>query len=243
MEKINFYGFKGLTMINGVLTPINVKEVVLREDYKVAYSTEYGILINPVLYGTKEDFEAGEPCVLKEIVLSKNTLYQEEDGMIYTRTWKMQDGEPKEIYLPLQFKVADRGYSPILAEPIIPVEEGYYISREDCIRYGTYVIKDEDGTTHEEMGIGLKLQLSDTQKEFIEKEFIPILEKVRELGIQFIFNGSTDKLSAVNVNNLTGKLGYDYDEEGTQYISSEKFYKVPHSIWGENEDSVWYDEE
>ena len=242
MRTINFYGFKGLTMINGVLTPINAKEVILREDYKVAYSTEDGILVDPVLYATKEDFEAGKTCELKEIVLSTNVSYKEEDGKIYTRTWKMQDGEPKEIYLPLQFEVK-WGTLVFRAKPIIPEDRGYYAYREDCIRYGSYVLKGNDGTTHEEMGIGLKLQLSDTQKEFIEKEFIPILEKARELGIQFIFNGSTDKLSAVNVNNLTGKLGYDYDEEGTQYISSEKFYKVPHSIWGENEDSVWYDEE
>ena len=242
MRTINFYGFKGLTMINGVLTPINAKEVVLREDYKVAYSTEDGILVDPVLYATKEDFEAGETCELKEIVLSTNVSYKEEDGKIYTRTWKMQDGEPKEIYLPLQFEIK-WGTSVFLAKPIIPEDRGYYAYREDCIRYGSYVLKGNDGTTHEEMGIGLKLQLSDTQKEFIEKEFIPILEKARELGIQFIFNGSTDKLSAVNVNNLTGKLGYDYDEDTPQCISSEKFYKVPHSIWGENEDAVWYDEE
>lgn len=243
MRTINFYGFEGLTMINGVLTPINAKEVILREDYNVVYPTEYGILVNPVLYKSKEDFEEGNACELKEIVLSTNVSYKEEDGKIYTRTWKMQDGEPKEIYLPLQFNVKCRGCWSPLAEPVIPEEEGYYAYREDCIRYGSYVLKCDDGTTHEEMGIGLKLQLSDTQKEFIEKEFIPILEKARELGIQFIFNGSTDKLSAVNVNNLTGKLGYDYDEDGPQYISSEKFYKVPHSIWGENEDGVWYDEE
>ena len=244
MKTINFYGFEGLTMINGVLTPINAKEVILREDYKVAYSTEDGILVDPVLYATKEDFEAGKTCDLKEIeVKMDGFLYKEEDGLIYTRTWKMQDGEPKEIYLPLQFKVKCRGRLAPLAEPIIPEEEGYYAYREDCIRYGSYVLKGNDGTTHKEMGIGLKLQLSDTQKEFIEKEFIPILEKARELGIQFIFNGSTDKLSAVNVNNLNGKLGYDYDEDSPQYISSEKFYKVPHSIWGENEETVWYDEE
>lgn len=244
MRTINFYGFEGLTMINGVLTPINAKEVILREDYKVAYSTEDGILVDPVLYATKEDFEAGKPCDLKEIeVKMDGFLYKEEDGKIYTRTWKMQDGEPKEIYLPLQFNVKCRGCWSPLAEPVISEEDGYYASREDCIRYGSYVLKGDDGTTHEELGIGLKLQLSDTQKEFINKEFIPILEKAKELGVQFIFNGSTDKLSAVNVNNLTGKLGCDYDEDGPQYISSEKFYEVPHSIWGENEDIVWYDEE
>ena len=243
MRTINFYGFEGLTMINGVLTPINAKEVVLREDYKVAYSTEDGILVDPVLYATKEDFEAGKTCELKEIVLSDNTSYKEEDGLIYTRTWKMQDGEPKEIYLPLQFNVKCRGRWSPLAKPVISEEDGYYASREDCIRYGSYVLKGDDGTTHEELGIGLKLQLSDTQKEFINKEFIPILEKAKELGIQFIFNWSTDKLSAVNVNNLVGNLACDYDEVGPQCISSEKFYKVPHSIWGENEDSVWYDEE
>lgn len=242
MKTINFYGFEGLTMINGVLTPINVKEVVLREDYKVAYSTEDGILVDPVLYATKEDFEAGKTCELKEIVLSTNVSYKEEDGKIYTRTWKMQDGEPKEIYLPLQFIVKWWTKSKFLAKPIIPEEDGYYAYREDCIRYGSYVLKGDDGTTHEEMGIGLKLQLSDTQKEFIEKEFIPILEKARELGIQFIFNGSTDKLSAVNVNNLTGKLGCDYDEDGPQYVSSERFFEVTRDIWGENDDTLYYDE-
>lgn len=241
MRTINFYGFKGLSMINGVLTPINAKEVILREDYKVAYSTEDGILVDQVLYATKEDFEAGKTCELKEIVLSTKVSYKEEDGKIYTRTWKMQDGEPKEIYLPLQFKVECRGSWSPLAEPIIPVEDGYYASREDCIRYGSYVLKGDDGTTHEELGIGLKLQLSDTQKEFINKEFIPILEKAKELGVQFIFNGNTDELSAVNVNNLVGNLACDYDEDGPQYISSEKFYKVPHGIWCENEDTIWYD--
>ena len=242
MRTINFYGFGGLTMINGVLTPIKPCEIFLREDYKVVYSTEDGILVDPVLYATKEDFEAGKPCELKEIVLSTNVSYKEEDGKIYTRTWKMQDGEPKEIYLPLQFEVK-WGALVFRAKPIIPEKDGYYAYREDCIRYGSYMLKGDDGTTHEEIGIGMKLQLSDTQKEFINKEFIPILEKARELGIQFIFNWSTDKLSAVNVNNLTGKLGCDYDEDGPQYISSESFYEVPHSIWGENEETIWYDEE
>ena len=242
MRTINFYGFNGLTMINGVLTPINAKEVILREDYKVAYSTEDGILVDPVLYATKEDFETGKTCELKEIALSTNVSYKEEDGKIYTRTWKMQDGEPKEIYLPLQFEVK-WGKLVSRANPIIPEDRGYYAYRDDCIRYGSYVLKGDDGTTHEELGIGLKLQLSDTQKEFINNEFVPILEKARELGIQFIFNGSTDKLSAVNVNNLNGKLGCDYDEDGPQYISSEKFYEVPNGIWFENEDTIWYDEE
>ena len=242
MRIINFYGFEGLTMINGVLTPIKPCEIFLREDYKVVYSTEDGILVDPVLYATKEDFEAGKPCELKEIVLSTNVSYKEEDGKIYTRTWKMQDGEPKEIYLPLQFEVK-RGAVSFRAKAIIPEDRGYYAYREDCIRYGSYVLKGDDGTTHEELGIGLKLQLSDTQKEFINKEFIPILEKAKELGVQFIFNGSTDKLSAVNVNNLVGYLACDYDEDGPQYISSEKFYEVPHSIWGENEETIWYDAE
>ena len=241
MRTINFYGFKGLTMINGVLTPINAKEVILREDYKVAYPTEDGILVDPVLYATKEDFEAGKTCELKEIVLSTKVSYKEEDGKIYTRTWKMQDGEPKEIYLPLQFEVK-WGTLVFRAKPIIPEDEGYYAYREDCIRYSSYMLKGDDGTTHEEFGIGLKLQLSDTQQEFINKEFIPILEKARELGIRFIFNGSSDKLSAVNVNNLTGKLCCDYDEDGPQYISSERFFEVTRDIWGENDDTLWYDE-
>lgn len=225
----------------GVLTSIKPCEIFLREDYKIVYSTEDGILVDPVLYATKEDFEAGKPCELKEIVLSTNVSYKEEDGKIYTRTWKMQDGEPKEIYLPLQFNVKCRGCWSPLAEPVIPEDDGYYAYREDCIRYGSYVLKCNDGTTHKEIDIGMKLQLSDAQKEFINKEFIPILEKAKELGVQFIYNGSTDKLSAVNVNNLTGKLGCDYDEDGPQYISSEKFYEVPHLIWCENEETLWYD--
>lgn len=241
MRTINFYGFKGLTMIDGVLTPIKVDEVILRYDYSVVYSTEYGTLINPVLYETKEDFEAGKTCELKEIVLSTNVSYKEEDGKIYTSAWKMQDGEPKEIYLPLQFNVKCRGCWSPLAEPVISEEEGYYAYREDCIRYGSYVLKCDDGTTHEEIGIGMKLQLSDTQKEFINKEFIPILEKAKALGVQFIYNGNTDKLSAVNVNNLVGNLACDYDEDGPQYISSERFYEVPHLIWCENEETLWYD--
>lgn len=244
MKEINFYGVKGLTMIDGVLTPIKVDEVILRYDYSVVYSTEYGTLINPVLYETKEDFEAGKPCDLKEIEVKRNGFsYKEEDGLIYTQTWKMQDGEPKEIYLPLQFKVKWWTKSNFLAEPIIPEEEGYYAYRDDCIRYGKYEIMEENGGIYEEIGIGLKLQLSDNQKDFIKNEFIPILKKAEELGVQFIFNVGTDKLSAVNVNNLVGNLACDYDEYGPQYISSEKFYKVPHSIWGENEDTIWYDSE
>ena len=241
MKEINFYGFKGLTMINGVLTPINAKEVVLREDYKVAYSTEDGILVDPVLYATKEDFEAGKTCELKEIVLSTNVSYKEEDGKIYTRTWKMQDGEPKEIYLPLQFEVK-WGTLAFRAKPIIPEDRGYYAYREDCIRYGSYVLKGNDGTTHEEMGIGLKLQLSDAQKEFIQKDFIPILEKAKEMGIQLIHNNCYDKLYAVNVNNLNGELQCDYDEEGPQYVSSERFFEVTSDIWGGNDDTLYYDE-
>ena len=241
MRTINFYGFKGLTMINGVLTPINAKEVVLREDYKVAYSTEDGILVDPVLYATKEDFEAGKTCELKEIVLSTNVSYKEEDGKIYTRTWKMQDGEPKEIYLPLQFEVK-WGTLVFRAKPIIPEDRGYYAYREDCIRYGSYVLKSNDGTTHEEMGIGLKLQLSDTQKEFIEKEFIPMLEKAKGMGIKLIHNSTYDRLYAINLTNLNGQLQCDYDEEGTQYVSSERFFEVTRDIWGGNDDTLYYDE-
>ena len=243
MRTINFYGFEGLTMINGVLTPINAKEVVLREDYKVAYSTEDGILVDPVLYATKEDFEAGKTCDLKEIeVKMDGFLYKEEDGLIYTQTWKMQDGEPKEIYLPLQFIVKRWTKSKFLAKPIIPEEDGYYASREDCIRYGSYVLKGNDGTTHEEMGIGLKLQLSDTQKEFIEKELIPILGKVKDMGIQLIHNESYDRLYAVNITNLNGSLGCDYGKEDTQHISSERFFEVTRNIWDESEETIWYDD-
>ena len=243
MKEINFYGVKGLTMIDGVLTPIKVDEVILRYDYSVVYSTEYGTLINPVLYETKEDFEAGKPCELKEIEVKMNGfLYKEEDGLIYTKAWKMQDGEPKEIYLPLQFKVKWWTKSTFLAEPIIPEEEGYYACREDCIRYGTYVIKEEDGTIHEEIGIGLKLQLSDNQKDFIKNEFIPMLEKAKDMGIKFIHNSTYDRLYAVNLTNLMGQLQCDYDEEGTQYVSSERFFEVIRDIWGGNDDTLYYDE-
>lgn len=243
MKEINFYGVKGLTMIDGVLTPIKVDEVIMREDYSVVYSTEYGTLINPVLYETKEDFEAGKPCDLKEIEVKGNGFsYKEEDGLIYTRTWKMQDGEPKEIYLPLKFKVKWHTRSTFLAKPIIPEEEGYYAYRDDCIRYGTYEIMEENGAIHEEMGIGLKLQLSDNQKDFIKNEFIPILEKAKGMGIQLIHNNCYDKLYAVNVNNLNGELQSEYDEVGPRYVSSERFFEVTRDIWGGNDDTLYYDE-
>ena len=243
MKEINFYGFKGLTMIDGVLTPIKVDEVILSYDYSVVYSTEYGTLINPVLYETKEDFEAGKPCDLKEIEVKRNGFsYKEEDGLIYTQTWKMQDGEPKEIYLPLQFKVKWWTKSTFLAEPIIPEEEGYYAHREDCIRYGSYMLKDDDGTTHEEFGIGLKLQLSDNQKDFIKNEFIPMLEKAKDMGIKLIHNSTYDRLYAINLTDLNGRLQCDYDEEGTQYVSSERFFEVTRDIWGGNDDTLYYDE-
>ena len=243
MKEINFYGVKGLTMIDGVLTPIKVDEVILRYDYSVVYSTEYGTLINPVLYETKEDFEAGKTCDLKEIEVKRNGFsYKEEDGMIYTQTWKMQDGEPKEIYLPLQFKVKWWTKSTFLAEPIIPEEEGYYACREDCIRYGKYEIMEENGGIYEEIGIGLKLQLSDNQKDFIKNEFIPMLEKAEDMGIKLIHNSTYDRLYAVNLTNLNGRLQCDYDEEGTQYVSSERFFEVTGDIWGGNDDTLYYDE-
>ena len=241
MKKINFYGFKGLTMINGWLTPIKVDEVIMREDCSVLYTTEDGTLINPVLYESKEDFEKGKPCELKEIILSTNISYKEESNLIYTKTWKMQDGEPKEIYLPLKFKVNWHTRSTFLAKPIIPEEDGYYAYREDCIRYGKYILKEEDGTIHEEIGIGLKLQLSDAQKEFIQKDFIPILEKAKEMGIQLIHNNCYDKLYAVNVNNLNGELQSEYDEIGPQYVSSDRFFEVSKQIWSDNDLTVWYD--
>lgn len=246
MKQIKFYGEKGCTMIDGILQSIKVMNVTMDACGNMYYYTGGRTLKNPVLYYDNERFEKGEPISELTVYFDKQYEYKEEtiesgDTQILTHVWQMVGGEPMRFSYALSFDITGMRATPIL-------EEGMYKSREDCLRFSEYQFTDADGNVCVKVGLGKKVQLTEEQRNYIDKELIPMLHKATDLGIRLYFNNATDEIYAANLNNLENErktliMDYTCDvntENDPSYITSEAFYKLPYNpILGESEESCY----
>lgn len=223
---------EGLTMIDGELRKVSFKSVTVKGD-DVIYETKDGLILkNIVTYSSPGAFESDSRSETN-IRVDGDYLIN-EDGLVELYT--MKDGEPVSELLDVS-GTRCRGY-------IVPdAPEGYYPSREVCLKNNTYIEVDEEGNKVEHIGVFKKFKLEDDQLKFIQEELEAVLKKAGEMGVRLIYNFSNEVLTACNTRHIKGNLWSDCCcESDGNYASSEHFYTVKESVLtSENEEAVWYD--
>lgn len=233
-KEFTFSGFNGMAVINGILTPIKATSVIMDAKGHFHYKTDKGEFTDIVLYEGQKDFEMNMPKELSVRLRSNNIQFLDmEDGSLNMKVWRMVDGEPKEVWVDANFSM-----SQYTASVILP--PNHYDTRTSCLANETYRYIDEDGNVKEKDGIGKRLQLTDEQKAYIENNFIPVLDKMREMGICVTYSTSDDRLCAFNHDN---NVEIDYlDGRDIPYVTDDSFYKIRNNtIFGISDEAIFFD--
>lgn len=233
-KEFTFSGFNGMAVINGILTPIKATSVTMDAKGHFHYKTDKGEFTDIVLYEGQKDFERNMPKELSVRLRSNNIQFLDmEDGSLKMKVWRMVDGEPKEVWVDANFSM-----SSYTASVILP--PNHYDTRTSCLANETYRYIDEDGNVKEKDGIGKRLQLTDEQKAYIENNFIPVLDKMREMGISVTYSTSDDRLCAFNHDN---NVEIDYlDERDIPYVTADSFYKIRNNtIFSISDEAIFFD--
>ena len=246
MKQIYYRGNNGYAVIDGILTYVEAEKVEMKANGQLLHTIGGKRFRDLILYANQEQFEKGNAKQADIISIPNKYEYREqtdEKGYTYIETavWKMLCGAPVKSWALLDYDITNVHQ----IHPIVP--EGFFLSRVDCIRYGQYQYKDENGDIKEQKGIGLKLRLTKEQQAFIDGEFSAVLEKAKDLGIKFLFNCEDDALIAVNqseVKSLHLDCRSDYDKEEPHYIGLQDFDIIKKAnIWCIYPDNVLYEGE
>lgn len=239
-NKFTFSGFNGMAVINGVLTPIKATSVTMDAKGHFHYKTDKGEFTDIVLYEGQKDFERDNPKEYSVCLRTNNILVEEvleEDGSTKMRmkVWRMVDGEPKEEWVDANFSM-----SQYTASVILPPD--CYGTRTSCLANETYRYIDEEGNVKEKDGIGKRLRLTDEQKAYVENNFIPVLDKMREMGIGVTYSSCYDRLCAFNYDNDVEIDYLDGRFDKIPYVTADSFYKIRNStIFEIGEEAVFFD--
>ena len=239
-KEFTFSGFNGMAVINGVLTPIKATSVTMDAKGHFHYKTDKGEFTDIVLYEGQKDFERDNPKEYSVCLCTNNILVEEvleEDGSTKMRmkVWRMVDGEPKEEWVDANFSM-----SQYTASVILPPD--CYGTRTSCLANETYRYIDEEGNVKEKDGIGKRLRLTDEQKAYIENNFIPVLDKMREMGIGVSYSIGYDRLCAFNYDNDVEIDYLDGRFDKIPYVTDDSFYKIRNStIFEIGEEAVFFD--
>lgn len=234
MKQINYRGNTGYAVIDGILTYVEAEKVEMKANGQLVHTINGKRFRDLILYANQEQFEKGNAKRAEIISIPDKYEHREqtdEKGYTYIETavWKMLCGAPVKSWALLDYDITNVHW----IHPIVP--EGFFLSRVDCIRYGQYQFKDENGDIKEQKGIGLKLRLTEEQQAFIDGEFSAVLEKAKDLGIKFLFYGEYDLLLAVDqseVKSLHLDCRSNYDKEMPHFIGLEDLKVIKKAdIW------------
>ena len=232
-------GFKGFTMINNVLTPIEATKITITPSLGLVYETNEGTLFDPKIYADADAFERGV-CVSIDVYMNDKNVYLEEiDGVntLTTTVFVMKDGEPVQtkIHPSAEINQNDRAK--------ISIGEGVYLSRRDCLCYETYEIKDSDGNISRVDGLGKRLRLDDEQTDYVNNVLVPALKKAESLGIELLYSVAYDELAVINKKNapkLVADCEYDMSE-GEIFVRGIDIPTIGVQICGFHDDTVFFD--
>ena len=234
MKKEYIVATNGYTMIDGELVNVVFNTKVAKGD-NIIYTTDKGKeLVNAVTYASAQKFEKGEPSQTKATLpWGLRDLRINEQGEI--EVWTMQNGQPVSEWKDVDVRVF--GY----IQPIL--QEGEYLSREECLKHNTYIEVDLEGNKVEHIGICKKLELNEEQKAYLNDELIPILNKSRELGLYFVYDSGSDELRVVNTKNIKVNLSSDYGTPPSDGVGICELPSVKHraSMTYYSDDAYLYD--
>lgn len=189
----------GYLMFNGELRKVNFTKIIGRgEDiYYTTDDPEVGEIKNAVTYASVKDFEKGNTG--SHNVTCVPFPFTIVDGLV--KAWTMRDGEPVCDSLDTQVDLDRRRICPILPE-------GYYASREDCLKNNTYIEVGENGERIEHEGILKKVALDPDQREFM-RDLAGMIKKAKDLGIFLALDISYGDIYAINERKFPNGLDCD----------------------------------
>ena len=156
-------------------------------------------------------FERGEcvkpiyECFLSDIIVRLNlncSVEKDENGnaLVSPSCWVMECGEPKERDVMLgEIHLEDLYHPTAGTDSDIPTE--YWKTREDCVKWNDYVVREADGRVHIEYSRMRALVPTLEQRDAIQG-IVDAYKKARELGVKFCWDAEGESLFAINGKNI-----------------------------------------
>lgn len=216
---------KGFIFMNGALTEVKLlytKFVKNGESYSAKTTfemwgeqhTEDANLLK--VYNSVEDYEKDKEMPFSEICDEQLNKKRPKGFVNVDFGWVFINGEPQQVDLtPNELTYAYKSKK-FLFPNHIANSDNVYRSREECLSFNTYKVKDEWGEVKERVGINKLLMLDDDQKQLFDA-FVKSYKALKESGVFFL--NDYDKTRVFNFRNLQN---YEVDLSSEDYEGMEK---------------------
>ena len=166
------------------------------KDYTLPQDAEF--------YASEDDFKNGKPIEPQRETLRNccNGIEEgEQHNRYYFERYKMVNYEPTMVRLYVK-KLVCNLYSREFTFEGNDNLTNTWPSREECIAWNEYYVKDEKGVCHTRVGYKKLTTLTDDQKKMVD-EFRTMAKRMKDAGIGIIFDQEDYKLGFTNVSNLS----------------------------------------
>ena len=150
---------------------------------------EHTLQQNAKFYASEEDFKNGKPIEPGKETLRNFCTGTENDGQhirYYLERYKMVSYEPALVRLYVKKLVIGHGPREFTFEGNDNLTNTW-ITREECLAWNEYYVKDENGVCHTRVGYKKLTVLTDDQKKMID-EFKAMAARMKGAGIRIIFD-------------------------------------------------------
>lgn len=150
-------------------------------------------------YKSEEDFKNGKPIEPSNETLRNVCSGIEDDGQhnrYYLKRYKMVNNEPTLVRIYVKKLVFEIGHIEYTFDGNDNLTNTW-ITREECLAWNEYYVKDENGVCHTRVGYKKLTVLTDDQKKMID-EFKAMAERMKGAGIRIIFDVEDCRLGFTN---------------------------------------------
>lgn len=200
-------------MVNTVLTYGRISTITFEPEKDEFYYTfhvgkgddakDYTLQQDAAFYASEADFKNGKPIEPKGEALRGSCDGMEADGQYnryYLERYKMVNYEPTLVRLYVKKFVFGNGPREYTFEGNDNFTNTWR-TREECLAWNEYYVKDENGVCHTRIGYKKLTTLTEDQKKMVE-EFKAMAKRMKDAGIGIIFDSEDDSLGFTNVSNL-----------------------------------------
>lgn len=161
---------------------------------------DYTLQQNAEFYASEEDFKNGKPIKPDGEALRRSCDGMEADGQhnrYYLERYKMVNYEPTLVRLYVKKFVFGLGPREFTFEGDDNLANTWG-TREECLAWNEYYVKDENGVCHTRIGYKKLTVLTDDQKKMVD-EFKAMAKRMKGAGIGIIFDNVDCMLGFTNV--------------------------------------------
>lgn len=236
---------KAYAMVDMVLTYGCISSITFEPEKDEFYYTftvgegdnakDYTLQQDAEFYACEANFKNGKP-----IEPGYEALRSVCDGI--------EDGEPFDRYYLERYKMVN--YEPTLIRLYVkklickigPKELTFdgndnltntWITREECLAWNEYYVKDENGVCHTRIGYKKLTSLTDDQKKMVD-EFMAMAKRMKDAGIGIIFDNENGMLGFTNVSRFDN---WCFDQDNFSDCAHETT-DCPDTMWTDIVDNI-----